>query len=153
MMRTLAIAISVFGLVVFLGNAADDDELPAGKGKDVLLTMCVKCHGPDQIAGAKYSKKLWVGVVDDMVSRGAEGSDADIKILVDYLARNFGKPININTSTAQEIEDGLTFSTADSELLVRYRTEKGLFKTYEDLLKVPGIDAKQLEEQKKNILF
>ena len=30
---------------------------------------------------------------------------------------------------------------------------KRQFKTYEDLLKVPDLDAKLLEEQKKNILF
>ena len=88
-----------------------------------------------------------------MVTRGAEGSDDDVNSVVGYLSRNFGKPLNINTSTAKEIEDGLSFTAAESQLLVRYRTEKGAFKTYEDLLKVPGLDAKLLEEQKKNILF
>jgi len=91
--------------------------------------------------------------VDDMVSRGAAGSDEDVNSVIGYLSRNFGKPLNINTSTAKEIEAGLSFTAAQSELLVQYRTDKGPFKTYEDLRKVPGLDAGLLEEQKKNILF
>jgi competence protein ComEA len=88
-----------------------------------------------------------------MVSRGAEGTDEDVNSVIGYLARNFGKPVNINTSTAKEIEAGLSFTAAQAVLLVQYRTDKGPFKTYEDLLKVPGLDADLLEEQKKNILF
>jgi competence protein ComEA len=88
-----------------------------------------------------------------MVSRGAEGSDEDAAAVVRYLTRNFGKPLNINTSTTKEIENGLSFSAAQSEALVRYRSDNGAFKTYDDLLKVPGIDARLLDEQRKNILF
>lgn len=88
-----------------------------------------------------------------MVSRGAEGSDEDVNLVISYLSRNFGKPININTATAKEIETGLSFTTAESETLVKYRAEKGAFKSYDDVAKVPGLDAGLLEEQKKNIVF
>jgi competence ComEA-like helix-hairpin-helix protein len=153
MMRWLLFAISTLCLVAVIHSAADGDDLPAGKGKDVLVRMCTDCHGLDTVTSVKYSKKFWGSVVDDMVTRGAEGSDEDVDAVVGYLSRNFGQPVNINTSTAKEIEDGLSFTAADSVALVRYRTEKGEFKTYEDLLKVPGIDTKLLEEQKKNIVF
>ena len=43
------------------------------------------------VTGQRMTKKGWAGQVDDMVSRGAVGSGADIKELVDYLAANFGK--------------------------------------------------------------
>ena len=133
--------------------AAQDDGLPEAKGKDVVRRMCVNCHGPEQITSEKNSKKRWREVVDDMVGRGAEGSDEDVATVVRYLSQNFGKPVNINTSTAKEIESGLSFSAAQSEALVRYRSDNGAFKTYDDLLKVPGIDTVLLEEQLKNILF
>jgi competence protein ComEA len=87
------------------------------------------------------------------VTRGAEGSDEDAAAVVSYLTRNFGKPVNVNTSTAKEIENGLSFSAAQSEALVRYRSNNGAFKKYDDLMKVPGIDAKLLDEQRKNIQF
>ena len=151
-MRVFAIGIFGLALASPLWSAAQDN-LPDGAGKDVLLKMCVNCHGVDRVTGAQYSRKMWVGVVDDMVNRGAEGSDDEISTLVAYLARNFGKPVNVNSATAKELADGLSFSSADAEVVVKYRADHGEFKTYEDLLKVPGIDQKLLEEQKKNIQF
>jgi competence ComEA-like helix-hairpin-helix protein len=151
--RWLLFVISTFGVAAVILSAANSDDLPEGKGKAVLIRMCSDCHGLDQVTTSRYPKKQWAYVVDDMVSRGAEGSDEDVNSVIGYLSRNFGKPVNINTSTAKEIEAGLSFTAAQSELLVRYRTDKGAFKTYEDLLKVPGLDAGLLEEQKKNILF
>jgi competence protein ComEA len=150
MMRWVPFAISV-GVAATLLSAADD--LPEGKGSDVVLRMCVSCHEVGRVTSSRYTRKQWSNVVDDMVSRGAEGSEADVKSVVGYLTRNFGTPVNINSATAQEIESGLSFTAQQSELLVRYRADKGPFKTYEDLVKVPGLDAATLEEQKKNILF
>jgi competence protein ComEA len=152
-MRILMRWVPLVFLTALLVIAAQDDGLPEASGKDVVRRMCVNCHGPEQITTEKYTKKRWREVVDDMVSRGAEGSDEDVAAVVSYLSRNFGKPVNINTSTAKDIENGLSFSAAQSEALVRYRSANGPFKTYDDLLKVPGIDAKLLDEQRKNILF
>lgn len=76
-----------------------------------------------------------------MVSRGAEGSDEDVASVIRYVTRNFGKPFNVNTSTARDIENGLSFSAAQSEALVRYRSDNGPLKTFDDLLKVPEIDT------------
>jgi competence ComEA-like helix-hairpin-helix protein len=140
-------------LTALLIIAAQDDGLPEASGKDVVRRMCVNCHGPEQITTEKYTKKRWGEVVDDMVGRGAEGSDEDVAAVISYLTRNFGKPVNVNTSTAKDIENGLSFSAAQSEALVRYRSDNGPFKTFDDLLKVPGIETKLLDEQRKNILF
>jgi competence protein ComEA len=151
--RWLLFVISTFSAAAVILSAAISDDLPEGKGKAVFVRMCSDCHGLDQVTASKYPKKQWTYVVDDMVSRGAAGSDEDVNSVIGYLSRNFGKPVNINTSTAKEIETGLSFTAAQSELLVKYRTDKGAIKTYEDLLKVPGLDANLVEEQKKNILF
>jgi len=133
--------------------AAQDDNLPEGKGKEALQHVCTNCHGLDQVTSQRYSKSYWETVVDDMVSRGATASDADLSAIVSYLARNFGKPVNINTATAKEIESGLSFTPAASEAVVKYRADKGAFKSFEDLQKVPGLDRDLLDEQKKNIVF
>jgi competence ComEA-like helix-hairpin-helix protein len=148
--RRLVLVIYAVGLAAF---AATGDDLPDGKGKAAFVRMCANCHELDRATSIKNSKKQWTYVVDDMVSRGAEGSDEDVTSVIAYLARNFGKPVNINTATAKEISEGLGFAAAQSELIVQYRTDKGAFKTFEDLSKVPGLDAGLLEEQKKNILF
>jgi competence protein ComEA len=151
--RWILLAASALSLATVTFGSADGDDLPEGKGKDVFVKMCSNCHGIDQVTSIRNSKKQWGYVVDDMVSRGAEGSDADVNAVISYLSRNFGKPVNINTATTKEIETGLSFTAAQSDQLVRYRTDNGPFKTFEDLSKVPGIDAQLLEEQKKNILF
>jgi competence ComEA-like helix-hairpin-helix protein len=152
-MRWVWFAISTLSFAAVILSAAAADDLPEGDGKEVVLRMCANCHGLDRITATKNSKERWSYVVDDMVSRGADGSDDDAKSVVSYLTRNFGKPVNINTSSAKEIETGLSFTSAESATLVQYRSDNGPFKTYEDLLKVRGLNAKLLEEQKKNILF
>ena len=133
--------------------AAQDNPLPEGKGKDTLQRVCTSCHGLDQVTSQHFSKTYWATVVDDMVSRGADASDDDVNAIVSYLSRNFGKPVNINTATAKDIETGLAFPPAQAESVVKYRTDNGAFKSFEDLQKVPGLNAGLLDEQKKNITF
>lgn len=139
-----------FGLMLF---AAQDDNLPDGKGKEALQHMCTNCHGLDQITSNHYPKKYWGSVVDDMVSRGAVGTDDEISQVIGYLARNFGKSVNINTASAKDIEDDLSFPAAQAEAVVKYRIDKGAFKTFAGLQKVPGLDAALLDEEKANIIF
>ena len=153
MLRTLNLAILSICLAPVLLTAADKDELPEGAGKETFVRMCSNCHAIRQVVRKTFPQKFWESVVDDMVSRGAEGTEEEAETVVSYLSRNFGKPLNINQATAKEIQNGLSFSAPHSELIVRYRTENGAFKSYEDLLKVQGLNPKRLEEQKKNIVF
>jgi competence ComEA-like helix-hairpin-helix protein len=153
MMRWVFLVISTASVAAVVMAAACSDDLPDGKGKDVLQRMCTNCHGLDQVTANRYSKKYWGSVVDDMVSRGAEGSDEDVNLVIGYLSRNFGKPVNINTATAKEIETDLSFTPAASEAVVKYRADNGAFKSYEELQKVPGLNATLLDEQKKNIVY
>ena len=146
---TLALCIAPAGLWA----AADDDDLPEGPAKETLVKMCSNCHALKQVVKKRYSKKFWETVVDDMVSRGAEGTEEETEAVVSYLTRHFGKPVKINEATAKEIQVGLSFNAADAESIVRYRTENGAFKSYEDVLKIKGLNAKVLDEQKKNIAF
>ena len=152
-MRWVPFLFCSFGLTVVIFGAANGADLPPGKGQEIVLRMCSQCHGLEAITAVKNSKKRWTDVVDDMVSKGAEGTDEEVEIVISYLSRNFGQPININAATASQIQAGLSFTAEEAELLVRYRTEKGSFKSYEDLVKIPGLNADLLDEQKKNILF
>lgn len=152
-MRWVLIVGSILSVAAVVQSAATDDDLPAGEGKEAVQKMCANCHALKQVIETRRSKSEWVNLVDDMVSRGAEGSDDEVSAVTRYLASNFGKPVHINTATAKEIEDGLSFPTDQAESIVRYRTGKGLFKNLQDLAKVPGLNAALLEEQKKNIVF
>ena len=60
----------------------------------------------------------------------------------------------INTADAKTISDALSgIGLKKAEAIVKYRTEKGLFKTAEDLTNVKGIGEKTIAKNKKDILL
>jgi len=63
-------------------------------------------------------------------------------------------PVNVNTADAKTISDALTgIGLKKAETIVKYRTEKGLFKTPEELTNVKGIGQKTFDKNKKDILI
>ncbi len=63
-------------------------------------------------------------------------------------------PVNINTADAKTISDALSgIGLKKAEAIVKYRTEKGNFKTVEDLAQVSGIGEKTIEKNKADILL
>ncbi|UOA09960.1 helix-hairpin-helix domain-containing protein [Methylobacter sp. S3L5C] len=66
----------------------------------------------------------------------------------------FATPVNVNTADAKTISDALSgIGMKKAEAIVKYRTEKGLFKTAEELTNVKGIGEKTLAKNKKDILL
>ncbi|GAB6142078.1 hypothetical protein JCM14076_28070 [Methylosoma difficile] len=80
-----------------------------------------------------------------------------VVVMVVAFAAGFGvcaAPVNINTADANTIADALNgIGLKKAEAIVKYREEKGAFKTAEDLLNVPGIGEKTLEKNKSDILL
>ena len=140
-------------LTIFALTLTAQDNLPEAKEKETFVKMCSNCHAIERVVKVKFSKKFWASTVDDMVSRGAEGTEEDVEAVINYLSRYFGKPVNINTATAKQIQEGLSFKPAEAEALVKHRTDNGPIKSFEDLAKIPGLNAKLLNEQKNNIQF
>jgi competence protein ComEA len=132
-------------------------SLPDGPGKAVTERMCKPCHGLENVVREKRTKDRWADIVDDMVSRGAQGTDAEIDQVIDYLTANFGanaaRTINVNKASASELNTALGLSTTDADAIVHHRAEKGAFKSIQDLMKVPGIDVKKIESVQNRIEF
>jgi alcohol dehydrogenase (cytochrome c) len=83
----------VWGTAVCLSAALAahaQSALPEGSGKTVVERMCTTCHGVEQFTGLRMTKQHWSQTVEDMVARGAHGSDDDINQVVRYLTENFG---------------------------------------------------------------
>lgn len=139
--------------ILVLLSLSADDTLPEAKEKATVIKMCASCHPVDRIVKTRFSKNFWTSTVDDMVSRGAEGTEEEAGQVISYLTRHFGKAVNINTATAKAIQFGLSFKPAEAELIVRLRTEKGPLKDFDELTKIEGLNPKILEEQKNNIQF
>jgi competence protein ComEA len=138
----------------FLFVSAQAQELPAGKGKDVVEKICGACHGTDIIAAMKNSRDGWTDTVEDMISKGATASATEKTQILDYLATYLGDAkINVNKATSAELAKGLDISAKDADAIVKYKQDNGDYKTWADLAKVPGIDQKKLEAKKDSVTF
>jgi competence protein ComEA len=127
-------------------------QLPDGRGRDEVQKICTGCHEVGTVTGSRRTRIGWQQNVDDMVARGAEGSDEDLQAAVDYLTRYFGK-INVNTASAKDLESFLGVSEKDAEAIVSYRKQNGDLKDFTQLTKVPGVSVTTLQAKKSQIAF
>jgi len=88
-----------------------------------------------------------------MVARGAEASDAEIVKIIDYLSTNFGPRLKVNAASAAELAAALGIPKSAADDVVAYRLKNGAFRTLDDLKKVPGLDAVDLERKKDSLDF
>lgn len=72
-----------------LASSVAAKDLPDGAGKDLTVRMCVGCHGLETVTDAKVTAELWASVVDDMISKGAQGTPEEVEIVTAYLAEHF----------------------------------------------------------------
>ncbi len=94
---------------------AQAQDLPEGKGKDVVEQVCGACHGTDLVASRRATKQGWSYIVDDMVSRGASATNEQIQTINEYLAKSFGQ-VNVNKGPSADY--GLRFHDPGSTRLV-----------------------------------
>jgi competence protein ComEA len=132
-------------------------ELPDGPGKAVTVRICGKCHSPEKAASLHQDEDAWTDTIAKMVKMGAQGSDDEFTEVLAYLAKNFGEevapPINVNKADSVELESSLVLSKSEAAALIQYRTEKGPFKSLDDLRNIAGLDFKKIETQKSRIRF
>ena len=126
--------------------------LPEGKGKTILVRACVGCHEIDTVMGSRYTESGWRRTVDDMVSRGAEGSEQEIADVVAYLTKYFGK-VNVNKATAAQLRESLGLTDKEAQVIVAYREQNGEFKSLDQLKAVPGINAEQIQAKAAAVAF
>jgi competence protein ComEA len=141
---------------VAVAFAAEDEEaklLPDGAGKDTVVKACLSCHGTGNIRKKRLTKEGWAEQVADMVERGAEATESQQAVIVDYLAQNFGKDsrIHINSAPFEELKSVLGLTVEETKAVLAWRKENGDFKSWQDLQKVPGVDGKKIESKKESI--
>lgn len=81
MKTTLLLMIATTGLYA--------QGLPDGPGKDVVETQCGSCHGLEQVTAHRDTKDGWSSLVDYMVSRGMAATEAEVKTMIEYLAKTY----------------------------------------------------------------
>jgi len=147
--------------------------MPAGAGKAIVQEKCVVCHALTVVTSKHSSHKEWDQVVNQMVSRGADLTDEEIDTVIEYLSKNYGPldqtttpastgtadtnsseaPVNVNKASAQDLESSLGLAKPEAEAIVKYREQKGNFKTWQDVAAVPGVPSAKIEGLQKRLTF
>ena len=134
-------------LLVNIAHSAQED------GKALVQRVCTKCHALNTTTTQRNSPARWSDVVDDMVARGAEASDAEIVKIIEYLSTNFGPRLKVNSVGAAELAAAFGIPKPAADEVVAYRLMNGAFHSLEDLKKVPGLDAADIERKKDSLDF
>src|SRR5687768_10547038 len=92
----------VSGMVLQDPPPPSGEGLPEGPGKALMVKTCGACHEPRRAASVRLTREGWTAVVEDMVRRGAKGTDEEMNQIVEYLVANFlgdaPRPVNVNSS-------------------------------------------------------
>ena len=80
-------ALTLGGAALRAQGSTDPSKLPDGPGKTILQSSCTVCHGLDLLSGR--DEAAWKDTVDRMIAMGAVVPDDQVKVLVDYLVKNF----------------------------------------------------------------
>jgi mono/diheme cytochrome c family protein len=99
---TLALAALTAACGLGLANAAQDpptpsppapsDATPVDPGLALIQTRCVMCHGADFVLQARKPKAAWRDLVNEMVGKGAQVTDAEADQIQAYLEKNQSVP-------------------------------------------------------------
>jgi competence ComEA-like helix-hairpin-helix protein len=127
-------------------------SLPDAPGREAVERVCSNCHELETVTAARRTRIGWQRMVEDMAARGAEGSDEDLAAIVSYLTATFGK-VNVNTASAGELEKTLGLSADEAKAIVDYREKNGKIGDFEQLAKVPGLNAEKLRPKRPLIAF
>jgi competence protein ComEA len=133
-------------------TAQVSSQLPDSPGKAMVTKICTTCHEIESVVSSRRTKIGWQQSVDDMIGRGAEGSDAEMTAVIEYLTRYFGK-VNVNTATAAEIEKTVGLPAKEAQAIALYRERNGKIKDFEELKRVPGVSAEEIQAKRGLIAF
>lgn len=128
-------------------------SLPDGPNKDLVDAVCTACHDSERIVRQHKTKAEWQDKVLEMLQECPDVVQQERDRIVEYLAKNFFKKVNVNKAPSKDIAAALEIPDKDADAIVRYREQKGNFKTLDDLKKIPGIDPATLEAKKERLEY
>jgi len=129
------------------GAGAPDEEGPA-----LFARMCSDCHDSKRIVAKRRTSSEWETTLKAMIDEGAVGTAKDFEAVFNYLVHTYGK-VFINTAPSAEIRAVLGISSAEADAVVAYRKANGAFADIEAIKKVPGIDAKKIDNLADALAF
>ena len=91
MPKTSLLSLLAFALLCF-AVPARGQELPEGKGKDLVAAHCNSCHPFYARLGAGYTPKGWRTVMRMMANHGVALPADQAATITEYLTKNYGQP-------------------------------------------------------------
>ena len=61
------------------------------RGRELVEDVCTYCHNLDRLRDKELSREEWRGLTKGMISEGAPVTDDELSMILDYLAKNYGK--------------------------------------------------------------
>ena len=111
----------------------------------------MRCHPSDKIVEGRRYRTQWDQVLEQMVARGATGTDAEFDVIFDYLVSQYGR-VAINTAPADEIAEVLHLEQGVADTIVQQR-KAGPIADFDALTEVPGVPVAELEKRRDAIVF
>jgi competence protein ComEA len=103
------------------------------------------------VVNTPRSFEAWRDTVQQMVDRGAAGTDAQFDEIIDYLHANLST-INVNTADADDLGVVLNVPDSVAEAIVARRTVRK-FTSLEELKAITGLDPRVLDAKARMIFF
>ncbi|SPF35068.1 conserved exported hypothetical protein [Candidatus Sulfopaludibacter sp. SbA4] len=79
----------IFVAALLVAPAVGVAQPPAG-ASEALEKVCGACHSVETVTGQRRTRAEWQESINAMVARGAEGTDAEFALILDYLTTQYG---------------------------------------------------------------
>ena len=126
-------------------------------GLQAAQRICTGCHEFERAISLRQDREGWKTTINKMLSLGADGSEQDFALTLEYLASQYpaeaAPRLNINKASAIELESRLSLKRSEAAAVIAYRVKNGPFKSIDDLKRVPGIDAAKIDAKKDTLTF
>ena len=100
-------------------------ELPEGKGKDIVAAKCNSCHPFFARLGAGYTAKGWLTVMQMMANHGVVLPPDQLATVTEYLTKNFPekvKPAGVVMAGVKPVSFQEASALCPSNLVYRSRS-------------------------------
>ena len=136
-----------------LAARADDAEGARTLAQEYhsLQMVCSQCHVLELVQDTPRGYDDWHQTVQEMVDRGATGTDQQFEDIMDYLHRTL-TTIDVNNADADELGIVLGVSGKVAQDIVKRRAQRK-FTGLADLESVPGTNAAALQAKARLIYF
>ena len=94
MKRTISfilVAVLTTAVILMLPNAFGEEKARQLDGKSLFEQKCLKCHKKPKFKDLTSDRKGWVLTLSRMQRSTCTISDAELEVLADYLAEEYGE--------------------------------------------------------------